>query len=61
MIRPDAWLARAKARGQGIVEYGLIGALTTAFTAVILLVLGSTLAEVLATIGRAIDSATGGA
>ena len=48
-------------RGQGIVEYGLILALTAAFTAIILGIFGGTLAEVLAAIGGAIDAATGGA
>ena len=47
-------------RGQGLVEYGLILALTVAFTAVILGVFGSTVADVLGAIGTAIDSATGG-
>jgi Flp pilus assembly pilin Flp len=47
-------------RGQGVVEYGLILALTSAFTALILCVFGGTLAEVLGIIGNAIDAATGG-
>ena len=46
--------------GQGLVEYGLILALTSVFTAVILGVFGGTLADVLSLIGNAIDSATGG-
>jgi Flp pilus assembly pilin Flp len=50
----------AAARGQGIVEYGLILALTVAFTTLILVVFGGTLADVLTTIGEAIDAATGG-
>ena len=49
-----------RACGQGIVEYGLIMALTGAFTTVILGVLGGTLADILAAIGEAIDAATGG-
>jgi Flp pilus assembly pilin Flp len=48
-------------RGQGIVEYGLILALTAVFTALILGVMGGTLADVLSAIGGAIDAATGGA
>ena len=48
------------ARGQGIVEYGLIMALTGALTAVILSLLGGTLADILAAIGEAIDAATAG-
>lgn len=45
--------------GQGIVEYGLILFLTVAITALILGVLGGTLADVLAWIGSAIEEATG--
>ena len=44
-------------RGQGLVEYGLILALTAVFTIVILVVFGGTLAEVLDAIGDAIDAA----
>jgi Flp pilus assembly pilin Flp len=51
---------RAGLRGQGIVEYGLILALTVALTALILGVFGGTLADVLTTIGEAIDAATAG-
>jgi Flp pilus assembly pilin Flp len=47
-------------RGQGLVEYGLILALTAVFTLLILGVFGGTLAEVLGIIGDAIDAATGG-
>jgi Flp pilus assembly pilin Flp len=47
-------------RGQGLVEYGLILALTAVFTAIILGVFGSTVADVLGAIGAAIDAATGG-
>lgn len=46
--------------GQGLVEYGLILALTVAFTAIILGVFGGILADVLGIIGGAIDAATGG-
>ncbi len=45
-------------RGQGLVEYGLILALTVGLTTVILVVFGETLADVLASIGEAIDAAT---
>jgi Flp pilus assembly pilin Flp len=48
------------ARGQGIVEYGLILGLTTLLTLLILVVFGGTLADVLVAIGGAIDAATGG-
>ena len=44
-------------RGQGLVEYGLILALTALFTVLILFVFGGTLAEVLDAIGDAIDAA----
>jgi Flp pilus assembly pilin Flp len=48
-------------RGQGLVEYGLILALTTILTILILVVFGGTLADILVAIGGAIDAATGGA
>ena len=48
------------AGGQGIVEYGLILCLTVSLTALILGVLGGTLADVLAWIGSAIENATSG-
>jgi len=54
-----AW-SRSAVRGQGIVEYGLILALTTVLTVVWLVVFGGAIAEVLAAIARAIDTATGG-
>ena len=47
-------------RGQGIVEYGLILALTSLFTLLILGMFGGTVADILAIIGNAIDAATGG-
>jgi hypothetical protein len=47
-------------RGQGIVEYGLILFLTVALTALILGVLGGTLADILAWIGSLIEAATSG-
>ena len=47
-------------RGQGIVEYGLILGLTVILTALILGVLGGTLADILAWIGSLIEAATGG-
>ena len=43
--------------GQGLVEYGLILGLTTAFTVIILGLFGGTVADVLAAIGSAIDAA----
>jgi len=46
--------------GQGVVEYGLILALTGAFSAIILGVFGGTVADILDLIGNAIDAATGG-
>ena len=49
-----------RASGQGLVEYGLILALTSAFTAVILGALGGTMAAFLAIVASAIDAATGG-
>ncbi len=52
MIRRDA--------GQGLVEYGLILAISSALTAVWLVVFGGTVSDALAAIGIAIDRATGG-
>ena len=52
-------MGRLRLGGQGLVEYGLILALTTALTAAILGLFGGTLADVLAAIGHTIDSATG--
>lgn len=46
--------------GQGIVEYGLILALTTALTVIWLSVFGGAVADALTLIGEAIDQATGG-
>ena len=45
-------------RGQGLVEYGLILALTSILTLLILVVFGGTLADILDLIGDAIDAAT---
>jgi Flp pilus assembly pilin Flp len=42
---------------QGIVEYGLILALSAVVAIVVLVFFGGTLADVLDTIGRAIDAA----
>ena len=42
--------------GQGLVEYGLILALTALLTVAILVFFGGTLAEVLDAIGDAIDA-----
>lgn len=47
-------------RAQGLVEYGLILALSGALTVVWLGLFGGAIAEMLAAIGTAIDSATGG-
>ena len=46
------------ARGQGLVEYSLILALSAAVTFVVLVFFGGTLSDVLEVIGRAIDEAT---
>ena len=44
--------------GQGVVEYGLILALTSLFTVLILVVFGATVSDVLQAIAEAIDAAT---
>jgi Flp pilus assembly pilin Flp len=46
--------------GQGLVEYGLISALTSALTLMWLVVFGGTLSDALTAIGQAIDQAAGG-
>ena len=51
---------RAQERAQGLVEYGLIAALTSALTLVWLIVFGGTVSDALTAIGIAIDQATGG-
>jgi Flp pilus assembly pilin Flp len=48
-----------RAEGQGLVEYGLILALTSVFTLLILGVFGGVLADVLAAIAGAIEAAGG--
>jgi Flp pilus assembly pilin Flp len=58
-VVPAAPVWRRWVRGQGLVEYGLILALTTLFTVVVLMVFGGTLADFLDFVGDAIDSATG--
>jgi Flp pilus assembly pilin Flp len=47
-------------RGQGLVEYGLILALTSLLAVIWLLVFGGTVSDALTAIGIAIDQATGG-
>ncbi len=51
---------RPSVRGQGLVEYGLILALSGALTVVWLGLFGGAIGEALAAIGLAIDTATGG-
>ena len=46
--------------GQGLVEYGLMTALTSALTLLWLVVFGGTLSDALTAIGQAIDQAAGG-
>ena len=52
--------ALADRRGQGLVEYGLIAALSSALALVWLVVFGGTVSDALTAIGVAIDQATGG-
>jgi Flp pilus assembly pilin Flp len=58
--RPKPSMPLVTARGQGVVEYGLLVGLTSALTAIWLLVFGGAIADALAIIGEAIDRATGG-
>jgi Flp pilus assembly pilin Flp len=53
--RVNEWRA-----GQGLVEYGLMTALTSALTLLWLVVFGGTLSDALTAIGQAIDQAAGG-
>ena len=46
--------------GQGLVEYGLMTALTSALTVLWLVVFGGALSDALTAIGQAIDQAAGG-
>lgn len=46
--------------GQGLVEYGLILALSSLLTVIWLVLFGGAIADALAAIGGAIDAATGG-
>ena len=62
--RAQAWIVSARlggvrrsAAGQGIVEYGIILSGMTALAAAILLLFPETVAQILALIGAAIDSA----
>lgn len=59
-LRVGLDVIRGRPVGQGLVEYGLILALTSALTMVWLLVFGGTVADALGAIGGAIDAATGG-
>ena len=47
-------------QAQGLVEYGLITALTSALTLLWLIVFGGALSDALTAIGQAIDQAAGG-
>ena len=46
------------ALGQGLVEYGLVIALTAVLTVVWLVIFGGAISDALTAIGRAIDEAT---
>jgi Flp pilus assembly pilin Flp len=48
----------SRQRGQGLVEYGLILALSAAVASVVLLFFGGTLSAVLEAIGQAIEAAS---
>ncbi len=53
--------AAVRARGQGLVEYGLIIGLGAVFAVVILVFFGGSVSAVLELIGRLVDEATRGA
>ena len=50
--------SRGGARAQGVVEYGLILALSSLFAVVLLVFFGGTLAAILDVIGEAIEQAS---
>jgi Flp pilus assembly pilin Flp len=50
--------SRGGLRGQGVVEYGLILALSSLFAVVLLVFFGGTLAAILDVIGEAIEQAS---
>ena len=52
--------ATRSTQGQGLVEYGLLTALTSALTLLWLIVFGGALSDALTAIGQAIDQAAGG-
>jgi Flp pilus assembly pilin Flp len=56
--RPSGRPRRPAPTGQGIVEYGLILALSACLAVVLLVVFGGTLSAVLRAVGDAIDAAT---
>lgn len=58
--RPDrrSRARRVLVRGQGVVEYGLILALSGLLAVVVLVVFGGTLSGVLEAVGDAIDAAS---
>ena len=53
-------IATRSAQGQGLVEYGLMTALTSALTLLWRIVFGGALSDALTAIGQAIDQAAGG-
>ena len=55
-----AWERGGAPAGQGLVEYGLILALTAGLTVLWLAVFGGAISDALTVIGHAIDEATGG-
>ncbi len=64
-VRLDGLLGRAPqglpaARGQGVVEYGIILGLSALLALVILVVFGDQVADIVQWIGRTVDAATGG-
>lgn len=55
--RPEGARGRTRVGGQGIVEYGVILALSAALAAILLVVFGSTMSAFLQVVGDIIDSA----
>ncbi len=57
---PGVALRVRLARGQGIVEYGIILGLSALLALVILVVFGDQVADIVQWIGRTVDATTGG-
>jgi Flp pilus assembly pilin Flp len=56
--RPDRLRRAIRARGQGVVEYGLILSLSAGLAVILLVFFGGTVSAILNAVGDAIDAAS---